>query len=120
MLAELIAALIVVESGGDNLAVGDQGKAIGCLQIHREVVMDVNRIYGTYYTWPESCFNRRHAINICKLYLAHYSKPDSGKEELARKWNGGGPLGHKKQSTLKYWLKVKNEIKTKKTCKQSY
>ena len=50
MLASLIAALIFVESGGNPNAVGDQGRAIGVLQVHRAVVADVNRLYGTQYS----------------------------------------------------------------------
>ena len=39
----LIERMIVVESNGNNSAVGDRGRAKGCLQIQRGVIRDVNR-----------------------------------------------------------------------------
>ncbi len=48
-LGPLIAALITVESNGRDNAVGDGGRAIGALQIHKSVVVDVNRIAGISY-----------------------------------------------------------------------
>ena len=46
----LISALITVESGGQDMAIGDGNRAIGSLQIHKGVVEDVNRFSGTHYT----------------------------------------------------------------------
>jgi len=102
----LIATLIMVESGGNDFAVGDQGRAIGCLQIHKCVIDDVNRIYGLTYQWPESAYSRETAICICRLYLRHYAPAGATDEMLARIFNGG-PKGYKKRATLKYWRKVK-------------
>ena len=45
---KLITSLVQVESRGNSNAIGDNGKAIGCLQIHKGVVEDVNRIYGNH------------------------------------------------------------------------
>lgn len=112
MLA-LILALIMVESGGDNFAIGDNGRAYGCLQIHEICVKDVNRIYGTNYV-HEDAFHREKAIRICELYLSYYASEKSlGRkatfEDMARIWNGG-PNGYKKESTLKYWRKVEKAL----------
>lgn len=104
----LIAALIAVESAGDPRAVGDGGRAIGCLQIHAGVIQDVNRRYGTQYDHA-AARHPRHAANICRLYLAMYAPPGADTETLARIWNGG-PRGHLKPATLRYWNKVQEHL----------
>ena len=48
-ISNLISALIIVESSGNDLAIGDNGRAIGPLQIHRGVVLDVNKFTGSHY-----------------------------------------------------------------------
>ena len=53
MIAKFLAALIMVESGGDPKEVGDNGKAVGVLQIHTIVIDDVNRIYGTDFRYED-------------------------------------------------------------------
>lgn len=112
LIVSLLALLILVESNGDDKAIGDNGKAKGCLQIHKIYVDDVNRIYGTKFT-HDDCFDRAKAMEITKLYLLHYGKhyeKKTGKkvtlESLSRIHNGG-LNGWKKEATLKYWLKVK-------------
>jgi hypothetical protein len=110
-LGPLIAALITVETGGcrnPDLAVGDAGLAIGALQIHRAVVVDANRIAGTSYTHQQMT-NRVAARRVCEIYLNHYGKGCTT-EQLARKWNGGGPAGDKKIATIAYWNKVKKHL----------
>ena len=105
----LLLALIAVESGGDPRAIGDNGKSVGVLQIGASVVLDVNRIYGTRYKWPTDCFNARTSAVICVQYLKLYTEPYDSDEVIAREWNGG-PKGHRKPSTLKYWNKVKQQL----------
>ncbi len=133
-LPVLISALIAVESGSvdvseyrrdgvsANRIVGDNGKALGCLQIHKEVVADVNRIYKTQFK-HEDALNPVLAKEICELYLKHYAgetlrrirpgefaQGDAGASEIcARIWNGG-PAGWKKTSTEIYWNKVKKQL----------
>ena len=108
-LSNLISALIMVESSNNDLAIGDQGRAIGCLQIQKAVVLDVNRITGSNYRW-ESMTNRVQARAVCEAYLTHYGKGKTT-EEQARIWNGG-PQGHKKKTaTQAYWLKVQRNLK---------
>lgn len=104
----LISALIAVESGGRDNAIGDQGRALGPLQIHRAVVQDVNRFAGTHYTWT-GMTNRAAARKVCELYLRHYGKGCTT-EQLARKWNGGGPSGDRKSATKAYWTKVQRHL----------
>ena len=108
-LTNLISALMLVESSNNDLAIGDQGRAIGCLQIHKAVVLDVNRFTGSNYRW-EAMTNRVQARAVCEAYLTHYGKGKTT-EEQARIWNAG-PQGHKKkQATQAYWAKVKKAIK---------
>jgi hypothetical protein len=106
-LTNLITALIVVESSGNDLAIGDQGRAIGCLQIHRAVVLDVNRITGSNYKWQQMT-NRAQARAVCEAYLKHYGKGCTT-EQLARRWNGG-PTGDRKSATEAYWNKVRKHL----------
>lgn len=107
-ILSLIPLLIQVESGGRDNAIGDHGKAIGPLQIHRAVVGDYNRWHRTSYLHSEMT-NRSLAIKVCTAYLQHYG-PRSNTEQLARKWNGG-PAGDRKASTVGYWNKVRRLIK---------
>ena len=107
-LSNLITALIAVESSGNDMAVGDQGKAIGCLQIHKAVVLDVNRITGSNYRHSEMT-NRAQARAVCEAYLKAYGKGKTT-EEQARIWNGG-PTGDRKPVTLAYWRRVQRNLK---------
>lgn len=107
-LTNLITALIAVESGGNDMAIGDNGRALGPLQIHRGVVIDVNRITGSHYRHQDMT-NRVQARAVCEAYLKHYGRGAST-EQLARRWNGG-PAGDKKAATEAYWAKVKKHLK---------
>lgn len=117
-LNELINALIEVESGGDDGAIGDRHlkhMAYGCLQIRKPCVDDVNRVHGTDYRSEDCLYNRELSVWICERYIALYAtekrlgrKPTD--EDRARIWNGG-PNGYKKKSTENYWLKVKKQMK---------
>lgn len=104
-LSALAAAIVAVESGGNDMAVGDGGRSIGAYQISRAVVADVNRIHGTRFTW-KGMTNRADADRVFRLYVSHYCETD---EQAARTWNGG-PRGPRKQATAKYWRKVQREI----------
>lgn len=111
--ALFIAALIAVESGGDDRAVGDNGKAFGCLQITSAVLRDHRRLTGEIIR-PEQCFDRFTSISICHTYLAHYCTRERlghepTLEDAARIWVGG-PDGWKKDVTLPYWEKVRNHL----------
>jgi hypothetical protein len=107
-ISNLISALIIVESSGNDMAIGDNGRALGPLQIHRSVVLDVNRITGSHYRHQDMT-NRAQARAVCEAYLKHYGRGAST-EQLARRWNGG-PSGDRKQATEAYWAKVKKHLK---------
>ena len=106
-LTNLISALIAVESSGNDLAVGDGGRAIGPLQIHRCVVEDANKRFRTHYVHSRMT-NRAESVEVFTRYVRIYA-PNGTPEQIARRWNGG-PRGDKKSATLGYWRKVKKEM----------
>ena len=122
-VSRLIPALILVESGGNDKAVGDSGKAYGVLQIWNVVILDVNRIYKTKYTHLQM-FDRYSSCEVAELYLRYwgeqYEKRTGKKatyEVWAKIWNGGPKAmeatGKKKENLDKYWKKVRKTFFTK-------
>jgi len=108
---ELIAALIRVESKGDTHAVGGGGKSLGCLQLTKIYIQEVNEIYKTDFSFNDA-LNQQKSVEITKMYLGYFGGRIGRKptlEDLARIHNGG-PNGHKKFATKKYWEKVKKEL----------
>lgn len=107
----ILNAIREVETGGHPdpaNAVGDKGKAIGPYQIHRCYWQDAVEydpsIGGTY----ADCKDVRYARRIVIAYLSRYCKKWDN-ETVARIHNGG-PKGHTKTATVKYWNKVKNNL----------
>lgn len=108
MTAELLAALIAVESGGNDLARGRHGE-LGALQVKRCVVADVNRVVGGNYRWSEMT-NRVVAVRVARAYLDHWGSPSRlGRKptdrDLAMIWHGG-PTGWRRGS-ITYWKRVR-------------
>ena len=108
---KLIDALIQVESNGNDDAVGDNGNAIGCLQIWEIYHTDAterSNIGGKYL----DCYKRAYSIMVFDAYMRRYARSawtnplEFDAEKVARIHNGG-PKGYKKTATLKYWKKVK-------------
>jgi hypothetical protein len=107
-------AVIYVESRGNDSAVGDNGKAVGCLQIHPIMVREVNRLLAKYdipttYTL-EDRYSREKSIEMFNIVSEEYYCCEDYTfmeyaEIVARRWNGG-TRGDKKRSTIKYWDKV--------------
>lgn len=119
LLLILIPLLIEIESGGDNNAIGDGGKAVGCLQIHKIMVDDVQRIRkstfpncGWYYSY-EDRLNIVRSKMMAEDFFRHYGPKRISKDNtelenlriLGRMWNGG-PEGYKKKSTIPYSNKI--------------
>ena len=109
----LINAIIKVESNDNVNAIGDNGKAVGCMQIWKVVVDDVNKVSKLKYNYNDR-FNKEKSIEIFKLYINKYATAKRlgrtpTNEDVARIWNGG-PNGFKKAGTKQYWLKVKAEL----------
>ena len=112
-MKELMMLLIAVESGGNDLAVGDKHlkqMAYGALQIRQPVCDDVNRYFGTKYRSEQMLGNRELSEKVCEKYLSIWATSvrlgrEVTDEDRARIWNGG-PKGWQKKSTLGYWTKV--------------
>jgi len=108
-LAPLYEALAKVES--DNGATSDN-----VYQLTRVYVEDVNRILGNEVYNPDSpyVFSNPHLQKgMMYAYWAHWGVHYQQKTgnpvtyEILARIHNGGPIGWKKQATLKYWLKVK-------------
>ena len=104
----LLDALAVVESNNDCNAVGDKGNAVGILQIWPIMVKDVNRISSKNYTLKDR-YSKQKSYEMCRIFLNYWAKHNNiganNSYNLSRIWNGG-PLGHKKKSTIRYGQKV--------------
>jgi hypothetical protein len=103
-LDELLNNIWAIESGGrTNPPDGDAGQAIGPLQIHKEVLLDVNRHYGTKFT-----INDLREIEKAKLVARIYIEMwmDRHKEEIAARIFNGGPRGWQSKNTDEYWSKI--------------
>jgi hypothetical protein len=112
----LIDAMIIVESQGNDSAIGDKhlgsNYAVGALQIRPIMVKEVNRILklkGDEHRFQlKDRYNREKSIRMFMIWKEfHHS--DSDYEEIARSWNGG-PNGPKKSRTYNYWKKVENQL----------
>ena len=108
---EIISALMYVESSNNDSAYNASEDAVGCLQIRKTMVNDVNRILRkrkspVRFTY-EDRWCRYKSINMFKIYCKHYNLTTA--EEIARCWNGG-PRGINNPATVRYWNKVQNRI----------
>jgi hypothetical protein len=102
-------ALHLVETGGRHGAIlGDNGKALGPLQIHRAYWQDA-RVGGRY----EDCADLDYSKRVAAAYLKRYAPEAWAKgdvETLARVHNGG-PAGARKPATIPYANKVLRNTK---------
>jgi len=102
-------ALHIVETGGKRGAIlGDNGKALGPLQIHRAYWQD-SRVAGSY----EQCADLEYSKRVVIAYMKRYA-PEAYKagdiETLARIHNGG-VRGASKPATLSYAAKVRRAMR---------
>jgi hypothetical protein len=102
-------ALHLVETGGRHGAiVGDNGAALGPLQIHRSYFADA-RVGGRYEQVADLQFARRVVTSYLKRY-APKAWATGDVETLARVHNGG-PRGAQKPQTTKYAQSVIRNLK---------
>lgn len=93
-LDELIDAVILVESGGDERAFNRKENAIGILQIRPIMVRDFNRITGSSLKHSDMWCPEISRM-VAKKVLIHYGRIIERKEgaatfaHLAAVWNGG-------------------------------
>jgi hypothetical protein len=98
-------ALHVVEtSGRTGLILGDGGKALGPLQIHKSYHAD-SRVAGDYSRVAELDYSKRVATAYLKRYAPAAWK--AGDVETLARVHNGGPRGHLKAATKSYGARVK-------------
>ena len=113
---QIILVLICIESGGNDFAVGDNGAAYGCLQLHSDYVQDAAEYAGKDWKHTDA-FDRQASIDIFLAYMSRYCTEERlgrpiSMQDIVRIHNGG-PNGWKKQSTEKYYelfLSTLNQI----------
>ena len=107
----LISALIMVESSNNDSAYNASEDAVGCLQIRKCMVDDVNRILrrqGKEHRFSYSDrWLRSESVKMFDIYCKHYGLTTA--EEIARCWNGG-PRGMQNEVTSGYWKKVQKNL----------
>lgn len=104
---KLVDAIIYVESRGDSMAHNKREDAVGVLQIRPIMLREVNRLLGYDKYTLKDRWSKAKSIEMFEVIREHTTNPTD--EKLARNWNGGWN-GYKKQSTLKYWSKVKQQL----------
>jgi len=107
----LLSAIMFVESSYNDSAYHKGEDAVGCLQIRKCMVDDVNRILRRQKSDLRFSYDdrwlRNRSIKMFDIYCKHYGLTTA--EEIARCWNGG-PRGMQNEMTANYWKKVKNKI----------
>jgi hypothetical protein len=102
-------ALHLVEtSGRTGPILGDGGRALGPLQIHRAFHAD-SRVAGDYSRCAELEYSKR----VATAYLKRWAPEAFAKGDvvtLARVFNGG-PRGHLKPATKSYAAKVRAQMR---------
>jgi|TARA_R110000822_G_scaffold74910_2_gene179965 soluble lytic murein transglycosylase-like protein len=107
----LLSAIIYVESSNNDSAINLSEDAVGCLQIRKCMVNDVNRILKRQRSTQRFIYSDRwdryKSIQMFEIYREHYNLNTD--EEIARSWNGG-PNGMNNPLTVQYWDKVINKL----------
>ena len=110
-MIDIMNAIMEVESNNNDSAYRANEDAVGCLQIRKCMVDDVNRILKKRKSTLRFTYNDRwsrdKSIYMFEIYCNYYSLTTA--EEVARCWNGG-PRGINNPATVRYWNKVKDEI----------
>ena len=115
----LYSSIVWVESKGNANAKSRDG-SVGIVQIKPVMVKEVNRIckikgIDKRFTLADRK-NTAKSAEMFWIYQEFYN-PDLNRDSLskedmeimARKWNGG-PEGHRKKGTKKYWRKVSKRV----------
>jgi hypothetical protein len=98
-------ALHIAETSGKRGAiVGDGGRALGPLQIHRAYHAD-SRVAGDYSRVADLDYSKRVATAYLKRYAPAAWK--AGDVEVLARVHNGGPRGHLKSATKGYGVRVK-------------
>ena len=102
-------ALHIVETSGKlGPTIGDNGKALGPLQIHRAYHAD-SRVAGDY----SRCADLEYSKRIVTAYLQRYAPQAwaAGDVETLARVHNGGPKGATKPATKSYAVRVQAFMK---------
>ena len=102
-----IRAVIWKESKGVENCIGDNGKAVGVLQIHPIMVREANRILvmkdeskANYYTYDDR-YSREKSIEMFKIVQDYHNKSHDFRKALDI-WNHGHPDSYRNDIFNKY------------------
>jgi len=107
--ASFFRALHIVETGGKlGPTIGDNGKALGPLQIHRAYHAD-SRVAGDY----SRCADLDYSKRVVTAYLKRYAPQAwaAGDVEVLARTHNGGVRGAMKPATKGYGVRVKALMK---------
>jgi len=112
-MEQILDAICVVESNCDSTMVGLDGE-IGAYQILPAYWKDAVEFDPTIGGNYRDVLNDVYARRIIRAYWTRYATErrlghPPTPEDLARTHNGG-PMGYKKQATIKYWEKVRKAM----------
>ena len=107
----LLSAIMFVESNYNDSAYHAGEDVVGCLQIRKCMVDDINRILKRKKLFKRFTYDdrwlRHKSIEMFNIYCNHYGLISA--EEIARCWNGG-PQGMNNTLTAGYWRKVQKGL----------
>jgi hypothetical protein len=112
--AEILDAIRMVESGNRPYPPdGDGGRAIGPYQIHRRYwqdALDADPSLGGSY---EQCREEPYARAVVDAYMRRWANEAwrTGHAETIARIHNGGPNGHRKETTLRYWGRVEARLR---------
>jgi len=110
-VSHLLSSIMQVESNNNDSAYHKGEDAVGCLQIRKCMVDDVNRILKRQKSYIRFTYDdrwlRNKSTQMFGIYCRHYGLNTA--EEIARCWNGG-PRGMNKPLTATYWRKVQKDL----------
>lgn len=110
---DILAAIRWVESHDrEDVADGDDGLAIGPYQIHEVYWRDALRADPSLGGSYQDCRRRDYAERVVVAYMRHHAAAAwaSGDAETIARIHNGGPRGAEKDSTLRYWRRVRARL----------
>jgi hypothetical protein len=109
-----VKAIHQVETGGrTGKIVGDNGKSLGALQIHKAYWQDATEFNKNIKGKYEDCIGLKYSALIMNAYLLRYCPKEvkaQDFEAMARCHNSGPNFRVKKKLTDNYWNKVKKHL----------
>ena len=98
--------MVQIESEGDVTAVGDNGSAVGVLQIRPIMVHEINRLLKEERYTLEDRWDSIRSVEMFHTFQ-ELTNPDWDEELAVRRWNGG-IRGERNPKTDNHWNKYQN------------